>query len=352
MEMFYKIKALHDEGVLLHLHCYEYGRGRPKELEAYCTSIHYYPRTDPSGSLLSSLPHIVRSRSSVELLARLRADDHPVLFEGLHTTWPLTQGDWTGRKVLIRLHNIEHAYYRDLSRDVRSIIRKAWFRVEAIKLERYERGLLPKFPLATLTAREAVYCREKLGAGQVMELPAFIGWAIPLSQEGVGTFCLYHGNLAVPENERMATWLLRNVFRQLELPLVIAGKNPSRRLVRLAHRWQHTCIVADPSETEMQDLIRKAQVQVLPARSRTGVKFKLLNGVFCGRHVVTNAAMVEGTKLESACHQTETATGFRSIIMQLYRKPFTEDETELRSGLLQHHYENRAHARQLISWLS
>jgi hypothetical protein len=149
----------------------------------------------------------------------------------------------------------------------------------------------------------------------------------------------------------MAVWLLTKVFKNLELPLVIAGKSPSARLVRLAHRWQHTCIVADPSETEMQDLIRKAQIQVLPAKSSTGVKFKLLNGVFCGRHVVTNQSMVEGTRLESACHLVETASGFQSVIMQLYRKPFTEDETELRSGLLQHYYDNRAHARQLISWL-
>jgi len=351
MEMLHKIKALHREGVKLHLHVYEYGRGRPKELEAFCSDIHYYERLDPTGSLFSSLPHIIRSRSSPELLERLKADNHPILFEGLHTTWPLTQGDWTGRKVIIRLHNIEHEYYTGLRHHVRSPFQKAWFAFESRKLKAYEQEVLSAFPVATLTAREARYCREVLGAKQVMELPAFIGWNIPLCHEGVGTFCLFHGNLSVPENERAAIWLLKKVFRKMDVPFVIAGKSPSARLVRLAHRWQHTCIVADPSETEMQDLIRKAQVQVLPAHTMTGVKFKLLNGVFCGRHIVTNEAMVQGTRLDSACHITESNTGFQSIIMQLYRRPFTEEETELRSGLLQHYYDNRAHARQLISWL-
>lgn len=350
--MFHRIKSLHREGIKIHLHCYEYGRGRPKELEAFAAEVNYYERGDAASTLFSPLPHIIRSRTSRALLERLRQDDHPVLFEGEHTTWPLTQGDWSGRKVVIRLHNIESDYYRSLAHDVRSPFKKLFFALEARKLRNYERDIIRQYPIAAISAREARYCREKLGARQVMELPAFIGWDLPMCHEGVGTFCLFHGNLSVPENERTAIWLLEKVFRKLELPFVIAGKAPSARLVRLAHRWQHTCIVADPSGTEMQDLIRKAQVQVLPAHTRHGVKFKLLNGVFCGRHIVANEAMVSGSHVESACHLAETAEGFQSVIMQLYRKPFTEEEIDLRAGLLQQYYDNAAHARQLINWLS
>jgi hypothetical protein len=41
---------------------------------------------------------------------------------------------------------------------------------------------------------------------------------------------------------------LQNVFNKLNLPFVIAGKNPSKRLEQLAHDHQHTCLVANPSD--------------------------------------------------------------------------------------------------------
>jgi glycosyltransferase involved in cell wall biosynthesis len=190
-----------------------------------------------------------------------------------------------------------------------------------------------------------------LGATDVRFLPSFIGWNFPLCKEGVGTFCLYHGNLSVSENEEAAAWLLEKVFNDLNLPLVVAGKNPSARLERLAHAKQHTCLVANPSEKEMQDLIQKAQVNILPSFTDSGIKFKLLNAVFCGRHAVVNDAMTKGTHLESACHIAGNADAFKSILTQLYRKPFDDEEIRLRENLLHHYYNNRENARQLMQWI-
>ncbi len=77
------------------------------------------------------------------------------------------------------------------------------------------------------------------------------------SKEGTGCFCLYHGNLSVPENEQAVIWLLKKVFYSLELPLIISGKHPSARLERLIGDYPHACLIADPSEEEMQDLIAR-----------------------------------------------------------------------------------------------
>lgn len=113
----------------------------------------------------------------------------------------------------------------------------------------------------------------------------------------MGTFCLYHGNLGVAENEKAAIWLLNEVFFKIKVPLVIAGKNPSRRLDKLAHLCQHTCLVANPSDTELNDLVRLAHINILPSFSDTGIKVKLLHALFEGRHCVVNDAMVNGTGL-------------------------------------------------------
>ncbi|MBK7268626.1 MAG: hypothetical protein IPI07_03635 [Flavobacteriales bacterium] len=94
IDVYYKVTALAELGVKVHLHCYSYGRKPAAELEQFCESVHYYPRSTSKHLLLSALPYVVVSRKSEELLDRLLQDDHPILFEGLHAchfwthAWP------------------------------------------------------------------------------------------------------------------------------------------------------------------------------------------------------------------------------------------------------------------------
>jgi hypothetical protein len=111
--------------------------------------------------------------------------------------------------------------------------------------------------------------------------------------------------------------------------------------------------VADPAESEMNDLVHKAQIHVLPCFNKkvTGIRLKLLHALFEGRHCVVNQQMVEGTGLEDACHIGSTANAFASIITQLYHQPFTREEIILRKQLLGSTYDNEKNTRQLIQWL-
>jgi len=351
-EVYFKIRSLSEKGVKIHLHCFEYGRGNPKELEQYCEQVHYYQRNTGHKGLSVSAPYIVSSRANEELIINLEKDNHPILLEGIHCTYFLQLGGLKDRKVIVRLHNVECNYYRQLARQSRSLSKKFFYLREAIMLRKYEKKIAAsKALILAMTEKDAAFYRTELGAKNVDFLPAFIGWDFPLCQEGLGTFCLYHGNLSVPENEKVAIWLLDHVFSNLEIPFVIAGKNPSAHLEKLAHKKKHTCIVANPSDKEMQDLIQKAQMNILPSFTSTGVKFKLLYSVFCGRHCVVNEKMTEGTELGPACHVATTENAFKSIIMQLYRKPFEEEEVQLRENLIHHYYNNSKTAAQLINWI-
>ena len=44
IDVFYKIKSLHQLGIQITLHCFKYGRTEAKELEKYCKTVHYYKR--------------------------------------------------------------------------------------------------------------------------------------------------------------------------------------------------------------------------------------------------------------------------------------------------------------------
>ena len=81
---------------------------------------------------------------------------------------------------------------------------------------------------------------------------------------------------------------MKNVFNSLDIPFVIAGKILPGHLIGMAHSNENFCIAGNLSEKEMDDLIRKAQVNILPSFNKTGIKIKLLNALFNGRYVVTN----------------------------------------------------------------
>ncbi len=350
-DLFYKIKSLSEAGIRIHLHCFEYGRGKQKELDQYCEEVHYYSRNTGHKGMSMSIPYMVSSRANDLLLANLLKDEYPILLEGIQCSYFLHTGKLEGRKVVLRLYNVEFHYYRQLARQTKSLLKKIHYWNESRLLKKYERGIAGKCLILAVTEKDVKDYKSIFNAKDIAYLPVFIGWNFPLCKEGVGTFCLYHGNLSVPENEKVAEWLLEDIFGQLEIPFVVAGKNPSPQLEHLAHKKQNTCLVANPSEKEMFELIQKAQVNILPSFTTTGIKFKFLYSVFCGRHCVVNEEMTEGTMLESACHIASGAEAFKSVLMQLYRKPFDDEEIHLREKLMHHYYNNAENAKRLIKWI-
>jgi hypothetical protein len=102
---------------------------------------------------------------------------------------------------------------------------------------------------------------------------------------------------------------------------------------------------------EMNDLVQKAHINVLPSFNTTGVKLKLIHALFEGRHCIVNDAAVKGSELEPACHISNSADNIASIILQLYHQPFTEEEIHLRKRILYSIYNNAKNAEKIIAWL-
>ncbi len=77
VDLFYKLKALHQLGIKIHLHCFTQDRNPQEELNKYCVSVNYYQRKKNSSSFSLTLPLIVKSRQNKELIANLKKDNHP-----------------------------------------------------------------------------------------------------------------------------------------------------------------------------------------------------------------------------------------------------------------------------------
>jgi hypothetical protein len=162
---------------------------------------------------------------------------------------------------------------------------------------------------------------------------------------------LYHGDLSVDANEKAALWLLQDVFFKIKLPLVIAGKNPSEKLIEVAHEQTHTCIVENPTEKEMQDMIAKAQMNVIPSFTTTGMKVKLLNALTNGKHCVANKATLEGSNLDELCHEANTKEEFQHAVVDLFEQAFTSKEKKIREETLANLFNNTQNAQKMVQWI-
>jgi hypothetical protein len=109
--------------------------------------------------------------------------------------------------------------------------------------------------------------------------------------------------------------------------------------------------VADPTDTEMDELIANAQINLLFTQQATGIKLKLLHSLFAGRHCLVNPEMVEGSGLEKLCI---IATSDRELELQLHGlmvQTFDELQIRKRKMVLQE-YSNRAGAEKILRMLS
>ena len=350
-DLFYKLRALREQGVSIHLHCFEYGRGRHNELNKYCTSVEYYTRKSFTKSFSLRVPYIVRSRANNRLLQNLSKDDYPILLEGIHCTWFLYAGLLEDRKILLRLHNVEFQYYRQLAFTEKNILKKIYLLTESILLKKYESNIANLCPIITVSEDDKITYEKIFNAKEVKYLPVFLPSGDVELNTGIGTYCLYHGNLSVSENERAVVWLIKEIFAKLSMPFVIAGKNPSKKLCLLASRYKNISISANPSQDEIAALIKNAQVHTIPSFNNTGIKIKLLNALFHGRHIITNTAGVQGTGLETFCNIANSAGDFKHTITALKEKPFDLTERDRRKGYLEKVYDNNANASRLITWI-
>ncbi len=349
IDVYYKIKSLSEKGVKIHLHCYEYGRVQQPCLEGLCFEVKYYKRNSPLLSLVSRLPYIVQSRINEELAKNLLLDRYPILCEGFHTSFIVDDGRFDDRNIYVRMHNVEQDYYRLLARSEDKLWKRLFYEMEWRKLRNFER-VLPKIKnVVAISQADSDYFSRFVD--NVIFIPGFNSFESVLSKKGRGDYVLYHGNLSVNENAKAAEWLVANVFSKVDMKCVVAGHRPSEKLAAMAASLENVSLVADPSDAVMRELVANAQVNVLITDQPTGMKLKLLNALYMGRHCVVNHNMLHGTGLEELCHVADYPAAIVEIIKKYFVMPFAKEDIAKRVSVLDNRFSNAAGAKKLMDFI-
>lgn len=350
IDVFFKIKTLSEAGIKIHLHCIEYpGRDRADELKKYCEEVHYYPRKTGFLSALSLKPYIVSSRRSKEMLENLLKDDHPILFEGLHSCYYISDARLKNRIKIYRESNIEHWYYFNLFKVCKNLFSRMYFLGASIKLRMYQRHLKNADMMLCVSKKDTSYLQSRFHENKVYYMPSFHTNNEMNALVGKGDFALYHGNIEVPENSHAAAYLINEVFDDMDIPLVIAGMNPPDRINKMINGKKNISLIPNPDDEKMFSLIRNAHVNILVTFQATGLKLKLLNVLYQGRFCLVNDKMLNGTGLDELCVIGNTPDALKKELKSLFEKDFTADEITLREKTISKLYSNAKNAEKLIN---
>ena len=348
IEMYYKIQALAESSVPVILHYFDYREGRNAEgIKAYCTKAFRYTRKTFIQSAPFSKPHIVTSRTNKQLIDRLNKDNYPILLEGIHCTGIIPYLKNRNRNIVVRLHNDEAIYYQHLAATTPNFFKRVYYTWESKLLKQYQKKLPAEIIYTTLSQPDADVFKKDYCLPKVFVIPAFVPFQKVTSRTGKGTYCLYHGNLSVTENEAAALWLIQNLFSVSHIPLVIAGRRLSPRLKKAAAGLSNITLIADPEEDLLNTLIQQAHIHVLPDFNLTGVKLKLLHALFRGRFCITNSNEIKSSNTVAIA---QTPEDYMRVLKSFMERSFTDNDIVERRRTL-HLYNNEVNAKKLRALL-
>jgi hypothetical protein len=349
IDVFHKIRALHALGVKVHLHCFTYGREQAKELNDICETVNYYERKKFYQAIYKSVPYIVGSRQSGELLSNISNDGHPVLFEGLHTCAYLSHKAIEHKVKAVRMHNVEWDYYKSLGEQERNYLVKFYFHYESQKLKKFEEELKYANHVFAISKSDSEYFSKVYQ--NIIYVPAFHSNDAVTSKTGKGDYVLYHGNLSVVENHQAALYVLKKIAANSKREFIIAGKEPLDALRKEIKKYSNVTLVYNPSFETMNSLIANAHITILPTFQSTGIKLKLLNSLYKGRFCIVNKPMILNTDLENLCLVEESAEQALEYIESLFTQEFTQRDCDFRSQILTASFSNQANALKIASTL-
>lgn len=351
LDIYYKMKALHECGVKIILHCFEYERPRTSELEKICHEVHYYKRRTGLLPNLTYLPYNVYGRKDKNLIKNLLKNDYPILFEGLHSCYYLSDKRLRNRFKIFRECNIEHDYYNALSHSTDNIIKKSFFKLEGLRFRLFQRNVKWADLIISVSTTDADYLRKVFPEKKVEFIPCFHANEKITTLTGKSNYILYHGKLSVPENEKAVLFLIKNVFCKLKHKCIVAGMDPSDDIYKAASSYNNIEIIPNPEQNKMEELISKAQIHTLVTFQDTGLKLKLLNSLFGGRHTLVNSLMLAGSGLDSLCRIANTPEEMISECNRLMEIPVDEKTIAQREKLLFPAFSNKEQAKKLIKMI-
>ncbi|WP_412851039.1 hypothetical protein ACL0VS_09240 [Chryseobacterium sp. PMSZPI] len=347
IDVYYKVKALSDLGIKIHLHCFvdRIPEKIDPEVQSITENVLFYKKKKNPFLYFSSTPFASVIRNSDALFDHLERIKAPILFEGLQTTKIIDQLQKKEHKLFLRLHNNEAEYYKGLSFSEKNLFKKIIYRLEALKYKGYQKKRLKEFK-AVFCLSEKEYQETELYSKNAKLIHLFHGnhQVKTLSQKG--DYFLFHGDLSTADNKKAAEETIK-VFKNLpQYSLIIASDRASDDLKKKINTIENISLVPIENNKNLNRLFERAQANILLSYQNTGTKVKLFNALYNSRFVIINQNITDDPSLINLCLFASNTKKLRQHIIDVSEKDYNENE--IRKAILERNYSDGPKAEAMV----
>lgn len=238
-----------------------------------------------------------------------------------------------GVPAIIRQHNLEDEYHRDLARGTRGPKKLAYI-IESRKIRRLERSLVGADWLAGHADISLADARARAGRDtRVFYAPTFVTDSAlqslvraPAPEPTV----VFTGSLAVQTNTEAALWFVDKVWPAVRAAVpqarfMVVGRDPSPAF---AARLERPGVELHPNVPAVTDYLARAWVGVNPAIIGSGLNIKLIDYLQAGLPIVSTRMASDSLDVTDGQQLMvrDDPTAFAAAVVRLLRDPGEGDE--------------------------
>lgn len=216
------------------------------------------------------------------------------IFESIYLLPYLHLFQEKGIKVIVRTHNVEYKIWSGMGKNTKSPLKKWYYKKLAKQLEDYELSELAKVDgIVAITDEDAEFFKGKFPEKKIASISTAINTNQPLPDYNLSDF-FFLGAMDWKPNREGIEWLYKEVIPNgLEKSqLHIAGKGLKK------NKFNHPTVVVEGEVKSALNFINQHGICLIPLRSGSGVKIKLLENMALGKPIVTTTEGVRGVDVE------------------------------------------------------
>lgn len=347
IDVYYKIKALSELGIRIHLHCFvdHIPVKIDAEMKAITENVFFYKKKKNPFLYFCSTPFAAAIRNSRVLLQNLEAMKAPILFEGLQTTSILNQLKSKEHKLYLRLHNNEAEYYKGLSSSEKNLFKKLIYRIEALKYKGYQEKRLKEFQCVFCLSEKEYHETENLSHNAKL-IHIFHGNQSVKTLSAKGDYFLFHGDLSISDNKRALDEAI-DLFKGLpRYRLVVASDRATEDIRRKIEGIENISLVPIETTDNLHQLLGNAHANILLSYQKSGTKVKLFNALYNSRFVIINENITDDESLINVCLIGTNRQEIRQHIINVAEKDY--DGNESRKFVLEKDYSDSVKAEEMM----
>lgn len=347
IDVYYKIRALSDLGVKIHLHCFvdSIPEKIDPEVKECIENIFFYQKKKNPLLYFSGKPFAAVIRNSEVLIQNLKKTPAPILFEGLQTTSVIEYLKDYKQPLYLRYHNNEAEYYKGLSLSEKNIFKKVIYSIESSKYTGYQKQLLKKFrTIFCLSEKE--YKEVEFYSKNAQLVHIFHGNASVRQLDKKGGYFLFHGDLTTADNKKALNETI-DLFKTLpQYQLIVASDRASEDIKKKISVIENISLTPIQTTENLHQLLENAHANILISYQNSGTKVKLFNTLYNSRFIIMNGNITDDPVLTDLCLYGADMNEIRQQVILSAEKEY--HDAEKRKEILEKNHSDKTKAEEIV----